>query len=95
MALPKIASRLEEIKYEKEVPTSNLRRSRRGNLDKDRNGMQDAMSRFFDKEGNAIYPNFAKHKFTVHDVMRSAIVKDVLLWSPIQNVHVLAQQPYP
>lgn len=46
--------------------------------DKDRNGMQDAMSRFFDKEGNAIYPDFAKHKFTVNDVMRSAIVKDVL-----------------
>ena len=33
IALSKIASRLEEIKYEKEVPTSNLRRSRRGNLD--------------------------------------------------------------
>lgn len=32
-ALSKIASHLEEIKYEKEVSTSNLRRSRRGDMD--------------------------------------------------------------
>jgi len=46
--------------------------------DKGRSGMQDAMSRFFDENGNAKYPNFAKHKFGVKDVMRSEIVKDVL-----------------
>lgn len=32
-ALSKIASRLEEIKYEKEISTNNLRRSRRGDMD--------------------------------------------------------------
>jgi len=46
--------------------------------DKDRNGMQDAISRFFNADGSSKYDGFAKHKFTVDDVMRSEIVKSVL-----------------
>lgn len=46
--------------------------------DKDRNGMQDAMKRFFNEDGSSKFNNFAKHKFTVQDVMRSEVVKDVL-----------------
>lgn len=46
--------------------------------DKDRNGMQDAMKRFFNSDGSSKFDNFAKHKFTVQDVMRSEVVKSVL-----------------
>jgi len=46
--------------------------------DKDRNGMQDAMKRFFNEDGSSKFNNFAKHKFTVQDVMRSEVVKNVL-----------------
>ncbi len=46
--------------------------------DRDRNGMQDAMKRFFDEHGKAKYDNFALHSFCVEDVMRSEVVKSVL-----------------
>ncbi len=46
--------------------------------DKGRNGMQDAMKRFFDAGGNSLYPDFAYHHFGIDDVMRSDVVKSVL-----------------
>jgi len=46
--------------------------------DTGRGGMQDAMKRFFNKENKPLYPNFAYHHFSVDDVMRSEVVKDVL-----------------
>lgn len=46
--------------------------------DTGRNGMQDAIGRFFDEDKNPLYPNFAYHHFGTDDVMRSEVVKDVL-----------------
>ena len=46
--------------------------------DKDRNGMMDAMNRFFNADGSSRYPDFAKQTFNVDDVMRSGVVKSVL-----------------
>lgn len=46
--------------------------------DTGRGGMHDAIGRFFDKNHKPLYPNFAYHHFTVEDVMRSEVVKDVL-----------------
>lgn len=46
--------------------------------DNGRGGMQDAIDRFFKKDGTPKYKNFALHKFSVDDVMRSDVVKDVL-----------------
>lgn len=46
--------------------------------DNGRGGMQDALNRFFDKNKMSLYPNFAYHHFSVGDVKRSEVVKDVL-----------------
>ena len=43
-----------------------------------RNGLKDALPRFFDKNMNSLYPDVAYHHFTVDDVMRSDIVKTVI-----------------
>ena len=43
-----------------------------------RNGLLDAVERFFDKEDNPKYNDVAIHRFTVDDVQRSEIVKTVI-----------------
>lgn len=43
-----------------------------------RNGLKDALPRFFDKEMNPKFEDIAFHKFTVDQVMRSEIVKTVI-----------------
>ena len=43
-----------------------------------RNGLKDALSRFFDKDMNPLYPDVAFHKFEIEDIQRSEIVKTVI-----------------
>lgn len=43
-----------------------------------RNGLTDAIERFFDKEDNPKYNDIAIHRFTVDEVQRSEIVKTVI-----------------
>lgn len=43
-----------------------------------RNGLKDAIPRFFDKDDNPKYPDVSIHRFGVEDVMRSEIVKTVI-----------------
>lgn len=43
-----------------------------------RNGLSDAISRFFDSEGNAKYDDVGYYQFGVESVMRSEIVKTVI-----------------
>ena len=43
-----------------------------------RNGLKDALQRFFDKDMNPLYPDVAFHSFSVEDVQRSDIVKTVI-----------------
>jgi len=46
--------------------------------DNKRNGLKDAIPRFFNADGTPKYPETAFHKFEVKDVMRSDIVKTVI-----------------
>lgn len=46
--------------------------------DTDRNGMKDALNRFFDAPGYPSYEDIGYYKFSVEDVQRSAIVKTVI-----------------
>ena len=43
-----------------------------------RNGLKDALGRFFDTSMNPIYPDVAFHKFEIEDIQRSEIVKTVI-----------------
>ena len=43
-----------------------------------RNGLKDALGRFFDKEMNPLFDAVVFHRFGVQDVMRSEIVKTVI-----------------
>lgn len=43
-----------------------------------RNGLKDALGRFFDADMNSRFDDVAFHRFTVSDVMRSEIVKTVI-----------------
>lgn len=43
-----------------------------------RNGLKDAIKRFFDDEGNSYYPDCVLHRFEIEDVQRSEIVKTVI-----------------
>ena len=43
-----------------------------------RNGLKDALGRFFDKEMNPLFDDVVFHRFGVQDVMRSEIVKTVI-----------------
>lgn len=43
-----------------------------------RNGLTDAIKRFFTEDGTAKYPDVSFHKFSVDDVQRSDIVKTVI-----------------
>ena len=43
-----------------------------------RNGLSDAVSRFFDKDGNPRYEDVGYYKFGIESVMRSEIVKTVI-----------------
>lgn len=43
-----------------------------------RNGLTDAVQRFFNEDGSKKYNNIGKYEFSVEDVMRSDIVKDVI-----------------
>lgn len=43
-----------------------------------RNGLSDAIKRFFNEDGTSKYPDVAMHKFTVEEVQRSEIVKTVI-----------------
>jgi phosphate starvation-inducible protein PhoH len=43
-----------------------------------RNGLKDALHRFFDKEMNPLYNDVAFHKFEIEDIQRSEIVKTVI-----------------
>lgn len=43
-----------------------------------RNGLSDALSRFFDRNGNARWPDVGHYEFGVEDVQRSEIVKTVI-----------------
>lgn len=46
--------------------------------DNKRNGLKDALSRFFDKDMASKYPDVEFHRFTVDEVQRSDIVKTVI-----------------
>lgn len=43
-----------------------------------RNGLKDALNRFFDKDMNPLYPDVAFHKFEIEEIQRSEIVKTVI-----------------
>jgi hypothetical protein len=43
-----------------------------------RNGLSDAVSRFFDSDGNPRYEDVGYYKFNIESVMRSEIVKTVI-----------------
>jgi phosphate starvation-inducible PhoH-like protein len=43
-----------------------------------RNGLKDALGRFFDKDMNPLFDDVVFHRFGVQDVMRSEIVKTVI-----------------
>jgi phosphate starvation-inducible protein PhoH and related proteins len=43
-----------------------------------RNGLKDALNRFFDKDMNPLYPDVSFHKFQIEDIQRSEIVKTVI-----------------
>ena len=43
-----------------------------------RNGLSDALGRFFDKDMNPCFPDVGYFTFDVEDVMRSEIVKSVI-----------------
>lgn len=43
-----------------------------------RNALRDAISRFFDKDGNPLYEDIARYSFPLDAVMRDDVVKDVI-----------------
>jgi phosphate starvation-inducible protein PhoH len=45
---------------------------------KGRNGLKDALPRFFDKDDKSKYPSVALHRFEVDDVQRSELVKTII-----------------